>query len=162
MLLIRKENSRLPGYIVLAVTLFVFGIGSANANPYHHKLLSAAGDTTVPNYRDSLHYPIYDRRGDFLSNYRRSTYDLRNPSNLRDSVVYDPKTRRILFGYGIMQPRAALNLSGSRRSLFIQIFAQDAGVAWASLDLTRAGLHLLNAGIEALKERPARRMRRED
>lgn len=40
--------------------------------------------------------------------------------------------------------------------------AQDAGVSWASLDLTRAGLHLLNAGIEALKERPARRMRRDD
>ncbi|MBK7432409.1 MAG: cell surface protein SprA [Chitinophagaceae bacterium] len=53
------------------------------------------GDT-IPNYRDSLHYPIYDRRGDFLSNPRRSTFDFRNPSNLRDSVVYDPKTRRYI------------------------------------------------------------------
>ena len=96
MLLIRKKNSGLLQCIVLAVALFVLGIGSATANPYHLNLLPAAGDTTVPNYRDSLHYPIHDRRGDFLANYRRSTYDLHNPSNLRDSVVYDPKTRRYI------------------------------------------------------------------
>ncbi|HEX7760915.1 MAG TPA: hypothetical protein VF459_15520 [Caulobacteraceae bacterium] len=35
--------------------------------------------------------------------------------------------------------------------------AHDAGVAWASLDLTRGGWHLLNVGLEALKVRAAER-----
>lgn len=97
MLLIRKENSALLGYVVLAVTLFVLGTGTASAKPYYRELLTAAGDTTVPNFRDSvLHYPIHDRRGDFVSNSHRRTMDLGNPSNLRDSVVYDPKTRRYI------------------------------------------------------------------
>ena len=96
MLLIRKENSGLLGLIVFAVTLFVLGTGTALAKPYHRELLTVAGDTTVPNYKDSLHYQINDRRGDFVSNSKRSTFDFRNPSNLRDSVVYDPKTRRYI------------------------------------------------------------------
>ncbi len=95
MLLIRKKNSRLLGYAVLAVTLLMLINQNASAKPYHHALLFSIGDTTVPNYRDSiLHYPIHDRRGDFVSNYRHRTLDLNNPSNLKDSVAYDPKTRR--------------------------------------------------------------------
>jgi cell surface protein SprA len=96
MLLIRKENLALLRFCVLAVTLFVLGTGVASASPHHYDILPAAGDTSVPNYKDSLHFPIYDRRGDFVSDPRRSTYDFRNPSNLRDSVVYDPKSRRYI------------------------------------------------------------------
>ena len=44
--------------------------------------------------QDSLHFPIHDRRGDPVSNYQQSTYDLKNPANLKDSVVYDPQTKR--------------------------------------------------------------------
>jgi cell surface protein SprA len=44
--------------------------------------------------QDSLHFPIHDRRGDPVSNYKQSTYDLKSPANLKDSVVYDPKTKR--------------------------------------------------------------------
>ncbi len=96
MLLIRKKFSRLPGYILLAVTLLVFNSGIVSAKSLHPTRLSDAGDTIVPNYRDSLHYQLHDRRGDFVSDYRRSTFDFKNPSNLRDSVVYDSKTRRYI------------------------------------------------------------------
>ena len=96
MLLIRKEIVKLTGYVLLAVAFFVLGTVTASAKPYPFELKPAKADTIVPNYRDSLRFPISDRRGDFLSNPRRSTFDLRNPSNLRDSVVYDPKTRRYI------------------------------------------------------------------
>src|SRR5690606_16507144 len=33
-------------------------------------------------------------RGDFFSNNGRNSLDLNNPSNIRDSIVYDAKTRR--------------------------------------------------------------------
>jgi cell surface protein SprA len=75
---------------------FVLLTNSASASPYHYDLLLNTGDTTVPNYKDSLKFPIKDRRGDFVSGGGRSTFDLNNPSNLRDSVVYDPKTRRYI------------------------------------------------------------------
>lgn len=96
MLLIRINDSRLIGFVVFAVMLFALQPVSASAKPNHHNPIVNIGDTSVPNYKDSLHYPISDRRGDFISNYRRSTFDFNNPSNLRDSVVYDPKTRRYI------------------------------------------------------------------
>ena len=96
MLLIRKEKLSLPGCFLLAIILFVLSTGTASARTPHPFPDRVAGDTIVPNYRDSLRFPIRDRRGDFLSNSRRSTYDLKNPSNLRDSVVYDPKTKRYI------------------------------------------------------------------
>ena len=50
-----------------------------------------ARDTVRGN--DSLRFPISDRRGDRYSSGSRNSFDLRDPSNIRDSVVYDPKTR---------------------------------------------------------------------
>ena len=94
MLLIRIKNSRLIGCIVLAVTLVTLQTNSVKATSYHYDLKINVGDTTVPNYGDSLHYPIKDRRGDFFSGNNSRTLDLKNPSNIKDSVVYDPKTRR--------------------------------------------------------------------
>ena len=96
MLLIRLKNSRLIGCAVLAVTLSVLYTNKVSARPYHYNLLINAGDTTVPNYRDSLHYPLQDRRGDFFSSGKRNTFDFDKPSNVRDSVVYDSKTRRYI------------------------------------------------------------------
>ena len=94
MLLIRKQNSRLIGCAVLAVTLFVLQTNTVKAIPYHYNLKINKGDTVVPNYGDSLKYPIRDRRGDFFGSRSNRTLDLKNPSNIKDSVVYDPKTRR--------------------------------------------------------------------
>ena len=96
MLLIRKQNSRLIGCAVLAVTLFVLQAYTVKATPYHYENKVNKGDTIVPNYGDSLKYPIRDRRGDFFSSNNGRTLDLKNPSNIKDSVVYDPKTRRYI------------------------------------------------------------------
>ncbi len=43
--------------------------------------------------QDTLRYPIQDRRGDFISTDKR-TFDLNQPSNITDSVAYDPVTKR--------------------------------------------------------------------
>jgi cell surface protein SprA len=43
---------------------------------------------------DSLKYPIQDRRGDKLSNPGRKSFDLKDPSNIKDSIEYDPKTKQ--------------------------------------------------------------------
>jgi len=96
MLLIRKKFTGVLCYCVLVLTLTMLNSFRSSAIPYHSELSPAIGDTTVPNYRDSLHYPIHDRRGDFVSDYRRSTFDFKNPSNLKDSVVYEPSTRRYI------------------------------------------------------------------
>ena len=96
MLLIRKTNSRLIGCVILAVALFVLQTNTAKANPYPYNVIINVGGTDVPVYADTLPYPIKDRRGDFVSGGSKSTFDLNNPPNIRDSVVYDPKTRRYI------------------------------------------------------------------
>jgi cell surface protein SprA len=95
MLLIRKRKSRLIG-CVLAVILFVLQTNTVKATPYHSENKINKGDTVVPNYGDSLKYPIRDRRGDFFGGGNGRTLDLKTPSNIKDSVVYDPKTRRYI------------------------------------------------------------------
>ncbi|MEO6914463.1 MAG: hypothetical protein ABI151_01465, partial [Chitinophagaceae bacterium] len=54
----------------------------------------AMGQDTVPPVPDTLKYPIKDRRGDKLTNPSNNPFDLKNPSNITDSVEYDPKTRQ--------------------------------------------------------------------
>ncbi|HEY4336542.1 MAG TPA: cell surface protein SprA [Puia sp.] len=49
-------------------------------------------DTARPG--DSLRFPIYDRRGDRFSFPNRNPFDLKDPPNLRDSIVYDPNTQQ--------------------------------------------------------------------
>jgi cell surface protein SprA len=56
---------------------------------------SSARPNDTPRPRtDSLHFPLHDRRGDPFSNPRRSPFDLKDPSNIRDSIEYDPATKR--------------------------------------------------------------------
>lgn len=47
---------------------------------------------TIP--RDSLPFPIHDRRGDFLSSPGNNPFDLKSPVNIRDSIVYDAQEKR--------------------------------------------------------------------
>jgi cellobiose phosphorylase len=42
--------------------------------------------------------------------------------------VYDSKTKRITEGYGIIQPRIAINLHGATRSRYTQMHENDAGI----------------------------------
>ncbi len=47
---------------------------------------------TLPS-GDSLRFPITDRRGDKLTFPNRNPFDLRDPANVKDSIIYDPKTK---------------------------------------------------------------------
>ncbi len=94
MLLIRKLLLRLPGVVALAWLLCVPASGTNAQNAFHQVNYFAAPDTSGPG--DPLPFPIKDRRGDFVSENKQSTYDLKNPSNLRDSVVYDARNRRYI------------------------------------------------------------------
>ena len=49
-------------------------------------------------------------------------------AHVLNQPVFDPKLGRVVAGYGILQPRVTVNLSHSRRSWFVRIFARDAGV----------------------------------
>ena len=91
MLLIRKISPKLACCGLLALMLTAFGALSVHAGLPFHTLLTTTD--TVPARPDTLHYPIYDRHGDFLSNPQHGVYDLQ-PSNITDSVSYDSKTRR--------------------------------------------------------------------
>jgi len=57
-------------------------------------LSARAQDTTRADRTDTLKYPIHDRYGDPFSNPGRRSLDLRTPANIRDSIVYDPKTKQ--------------------------------------------------------------------
>ena len=95
MLLIRKFFSLKIIYCgVLSVMMVVFAVNSAAAKYSRYTLLFQ--DTTRPKNNANLQFPIQDRRGDAVSNFRRSTFDFKNPSNLKDSVVYDAKTHRYI------------------------------------------------------------------
>ncbi|HTI07755.1 MAG TPA: cell surface protein SprA [Puia sp.] len=53
------------------------------------------GTDTIKPAKDTLRFPLYDRRGDRFSssNRNRNPFDLKDPANLHDSIVYDPSTR---------------------------------------------------------------------
>lgn len=51
----------------------------------------SAQDTSRLYGNDSLRFPIYDTRGDFISS-KKNPFDLKTPPNIKDSVAYDAKT----------------------------------------------------------------------
>ncbi len=57
--------------------------------------ISYAQDTSHLPKKDTLPYPIHDRRGDFIS-VKPSIFDFKLPSNISDSVVYDPVTKNYI------------------------------------------------------------------
>ena len=56
----------------------------------HDTIPAPKADTAIA---DSLRFPISDRRGDFLSSPSRNPFNLKDPSNIKDSIVYDPQTK---------------------------------------------------------------------
>ena len=47
---------------------------------------------TIPG-NDSLRFPLQDRRGDAFSLNKKNPFDLKDPANVTDSIIYDPKTK---------------------------------------------------------------------
>ena len=94
MLLKSKLNFKGVGFsstLVLMITFVMIGLPVAAQN--NAIITSNSTDSTAPNYNDSLRFPIHDRRGDFISDNKKSTYDLDQPPNIDDSVAYDNKTQ---------------------------------------------------------------------
>jgi cell surface protein SprA len=88
MMLIRKNLLNLHGFAIsLSLICSVLSFTPLKA----HFTEPTIGADTIP-----LPFPIYDRRGDGVSNYKRNTYDLKNPSNYKDSIVYDYATKRYI------------------------------------------------------------------
>nr|WP_236065505.1 cell surface protein SprA [Niastella soli] len=51
-------------------------------------------DTSRKQTIDTLKYPLHDRRGDKFTFPQRNSLGLRDPANIQDSIVYDPKTKQ--------------------------------------------------------------------
>ena len=72
---------------ITTVLVVIFSTASAFYGPRQ--------DTTKPAQRtDTLKYPIHDRPGDKYTFPGRASFDLEDPANITDSVVYDPKTNQ--------------------------------------------------------------------
>ncbi|MBC8033116.1 MAG: cell surface protein SprA, partial [Chitinophagaceae bacterium] len=69
----------------------------ANAN--QSATLSSPGsylfqDTAAPRPPDTLKFPLKDRRSERYSEPSKNPFDLKDPANKRDSIEYDPVTKR--------------------------------------------------------------------
>ncbi len=84
MLFKRRLPPNFFGLIIVCLLWMVFSFITINS--------ASAQDTATHYSNDTLPYPIHDRRGDFFSN-ERSTFDLHHPSNITDSIAYDPATK---------------------------------------------------------------------
>ena len=78
---------------IITTTVWFIAVSVAFLAPVSLRAQTSS-DTTRHPVSDSLRFPIHDRRGDPLTNPERNSFDLKNPSNLRDSIEYDPKTNR--------------------------------------------------------------------
>jgi hypothetical protein len=73
------------------LTIFIGFQFSASAEGHSHAPISTFQDT-IPK-KDTLRYPIKDRHSDKYTYPGKNPFDLKDPANIRDSIVYDPKTK---------------------------------------------------------------------
>ncbi len=85
MLFKRKLAPNFFGLILACFWAMIFSFTGMNS--------ALAQDSGKSHTNDSLPYPIHDTRGDFYSN-PKSTFDFAKPSNITDSIAYDPATKR--------------------------------------------------------------------
>ncbi|HUR12219.1 MAG TPA: cell surface protein SprA [Flavitalea sp.] len=72
---------------------FVILTGSFFLNPLP-LCAQARADSSIIRTPDTLKFPIRDRRGDRYSDQGRHSFDLKDPANISDSIIYDPKTKQ--------------------------------------------------------------------
>ena len=90
MSLYQKLFTRL-GKPIYCIIIFLCYCGISNAG-IGNSIIEKKIDT-LP--KDTIHFSIHDRRGDIFSNSSpSSSIDLAKPSNIKDSVAYDPVTHR--------------------------------------------------------------------
>jgi cell surface protein SprA len=77
------------GITALLTFLLTYATGSNAGIPAQQP----ARQDSIPAKKDSLRFPLTDRRGDAFTNPGKNTFDLQRPSNFQDSIVYDPVTK---------------------------------------------------------------------
>jgi cell surface protein SprA len=74
----------------LLIAVSVHFCGTVSAHPYYQQT-----DTTRPKkFPDTLIFPIQDRRSDIYTYPNRNPFNLKDPTNIKDSIYYDPKTKQ--------------------------------------------------------------------
>ena len=90
---------------ILRISIFIAVAGlcgfTAGAAPVHTANAPLQVKDTIPGSKgdtltlqDSLKYPISDRRVDKISNDAGKGFDLNDPPNIKDSIIYDPKEKK--------------------------------------------------------------------
>ncbi|HRQ19569.1 MAG TPA: cell surface protein SprA, partial [Agriterribacter sp.] len=93
------RNRNILRIIVCIAAISAFGTVVVSAAPAHAGNSYQLKDT-IPlpedslSIQDTLKYPISDRRGDQLTSTRLRGFDLKDPANITDSIVYDPKEKK--------------------------------------------------------------------
>jgi hypothetical protein len=81
----RKFQIVIRSTVVLTTALVLFSL-TATASPWQ--------DSSAPKGVDTLKYPLHDRRSDRFTEPPRSSLGLGRPANIKDSIIYDPKTNQ--------------------------------------------------------------------
>lgn len=68
-----------------------------------------------------------------------------------NQAVIDPRTRRVVHGYGILQPRVSIALPDARRSRFAQLFSGNVGIDPYTTAVSDVYMDLFGEGIYAGK-----------
>ncbi|MDP9041027.1 MAG: hypothetical protein M3N30_03535, partial [Bacteroidota bacterium] len=77
---------------IITTSVWIVAVSVAFLAPAKVCAQNAPDTTRKPGNTDSLHFPLHDRRGDQISNPDPNSLNLKNPSNFKDSIEYDPKT----------------------------------------------------------------------
>ncbi len=90
--MVSKKNliPRLIGFKLLCIVFLSTISLLLSAKNAGNSLPSFLNNSNTP---DTLPYPIHERRGDIISDNKKSTFDFKTPPNISDSVAYDFRTR---------------------------------------------------------------------
>lgn len=87
------RNYHLAGKLICTFSVALLCcFAKANAYAPQQQPGNGTGRDTLPS--DTLKFPINDRRGDRFTNASRNPFDLQNPPNITDSIVYDFETKQ--------------------------------------------------------------------
>ena len=95
MLFNRGSQPNFLGCIIVCLIAIVLPVVTMNSASAQDSTKLRLTDTLPKPKNDTLHYPIHDRRGDFFSS-GKNAFDLAQPSNISDSIAYDPATKRYI------------------------------------------------------------------
>ena len=79
---------------VISLSVSVVFCSTASAHVYFQKDTTKKDTTKPQKIADTLKYPIRDRWGDPFSNPEKNSFNLKDPVNVKDSIIYDPKTNQ--------------------------------------------------------------------